>query len=65
MFRTHDEKKVFSGKNAGFVPALELIKSLILVIKRRLLLTCTPIYEIPSNISTMVPPEKKPFLVPI
>ena len=53
MLRTHDEKYVFSGKNTLFVPDLELIKSLIKVKKKRLLLTCAPIYEIPSNINTM------------
>ena len=54
MLRTHDGKKVFSGKNTRFVPALEKIKSLIQVKYQRLIRTCAPIYEIPSYINTML-----------
>ena len=53
MLRTHDGKEDFSGKTTRFVPALELIKSLIQVKKQRLLLTCAPPYELSSNINTM------------
>ena len=53
MLRTHDGEEVFSDKNILFVTALELIKTG----QQRLLLKCAPIYELPSNISTMVKPK--------
>ena len=41
------------GEKIRFVTAPDLIKCLKYV-KQRLHLTCTPIFELPSNISTMI-----------
>ena len=50
MLRTHDGKKVFSGKNILFVSALELIKS---SNDRDFSYPCAPLDALPSNISIM------------
>ena len=51
MVRTYEGNKVFSDKKIG--PALDLIKCLKQIKYQRLLLTCAPISELPSNMSTM------------
>ena len=50
MLRTHG----FSDKNTRFVTALDVIKCLEQVEKQILRLTCAPLNELPSNISTMM-----------
>ena len=57
MFRTHEGKWVFSGKNIRFVTALDVIKCLKQIEKQLLRLKCAPLNELPSNISTMPYPE--------
>ena len=54
LLRTQEEKLVFSGKNTRFVTALDVIKSLEQVELQILRLTCAPLNELPSNISTMM-----------
>ena len=51
--RTHKRKKIFSENKIQFVTALDLIKGLKNVKQQRLLFTCAPISELPSNQSTM------------
>ena len=51
--RTHEGKWVFSDKNTRFVTALDVIKCLEQVEYEILRLTCAPLNELPSNISTM------------
>ena len=53
MFRTHEEKQVFSEKKIRFVTALDLIKCLKQIKQQKLLLTCTSIYQTPSYKSTL------------
>ena len=54
MLRTHQGKLVFSDKNIPFVTALDVIKCLEQVEQQILRLTCAPLNELPSNISTML-----------
>ena len=56
MMRTHEGKMVFSDEKIGVMTALELVKSLKQVKEQRLLLTCAPVYALPSYISTMTRP---------
>ena len=49
MLRTHEGKNDFSGKNIRSVTSLVLIKALYRSNNR----DCTPIYELPSMISTI------------
>ena len=53
MLRMRERKYVFSDTNIRFVAALDLIKGLKQIKYERLLLTCAPISELPSNISAM------------
>ena len=53
MMRTHEGKMVFSDEKIGVMTALELVKSLKQVKEQRLLLTCAPVYALPSYIRTM------------
>ena len=53
MLRTHEEKRSFQrGKNP--ICALDLIRYLKQIKEQRLLLTCTPLDELPFHISTMI-----------
>ena len=54
MLRTLKAKCVFLEKKIRFVTALDLIECLREIKKMRLLLTCTPISELPSNINTLI-----------
>ena len=51
---TQQEKLSFLERNIRFVTALDIIKGLKQILLLRLLLTCAPIYELPSIISTMI-----------
>ena len=50
MFRTHDGKWVFSGKNTRFATALDQC------------LTCAPLNELSSNISTVIIGEMSAYM---
>ena len=52
--RTHEGKLVFSVKKFRFVTAFDLVKCLKYIKKQRLLLTCAPISESPSDIKYSV-----------
>ena len=54
MFRTREGKWAFSGKNTRFVTDPDLIRCLKYIKYWRLLLTCAPISELPSDVRTML-----------
>ena len=67
MLRTYEGRKDFSReKKNRFATALALMKCLKQIKSQRLLLTCAPIFWIPSNISSIVylkNTEEKNFLL--
>ena len=55
MLRAHEIKWDLSQKKNLFVTSLDLSKYLKQIKEHRFLLTCAPISELPSTISTMQP----------
>ena len=51
LLRTHKDKQIFSGGKIRFVTAHDLIKLLKQIKLHGLLLTCAPIFGLPSHIS--------------
>ena len=54
MLRTYKGKNIFFAEKNRFVTALEINKCLKQIKYQRSLHTCTPLSELPSNISTMI-----------
>ena len=53
MLDTHEGRLALPDKNIRFVTALDLINCVDQIKYQKLLLTCAPISELPSNTSTM------------